>query len=64
MERFKCENVNGILCYVRCGGDYRVPETGSALLWDLPCNQCTEGGALEEGRVVLDGRRISVFSFR
>lgn len=54
-------------CYFMYGGDYRMPETRSALLWDLLSNQLTgaeggEGGRME-GRKFLDGSRISVSSF-
>lgn len=41
--RFRCGNVSGVSCHVRCGADYRVPETSSALLWDLPPKQLPEG---------------------
>lgn len=42
-----------------------MPETRSALLLGLPPSRLTEGlkgGGLEEGRVFLDGSRISVSS--
>lgn len=54
--------VSEVSCYVRCGGDYRMPETGSALFGDLPLNHLTGRGVGEE-RVFWDGSRISVSSF-
>lgn len=39
--RFRCGNVGETPCFMKYGGDYGMPQTRSALLWDLPRNQLT-----------------------
>lgn len=45
--------------YIKYGGDYRMPEPISALLWDLPLNQLT-GRDVRVGEFLL----LAVFEWQ